>query len=90
MKIFFSLPLFLLFTIYAYGNKLSVKEIKNEVSAINKILNNTYVKHEVQVPEKLDDALWARRIYLKAAGRIPTYDEITSFLADTSSERNVC
>lgn len=87
MKIFFSLPLFLLITIYAYGDKLSVKEIKTEVTAINKILNKNYVKHEVKVPEKLDDALWARRIYLKAAGRIPTHDEITSFLADTSSEK---
>ncbi|MGB0356240.1 MAG: hypothetical protein ACPGII_09275, partial [Opitutales bacterium] len=63
------MPLFLLITIYAYGDTLSVKEIKTEVTAINKILNKNYVKHEVQVPEKLDDALWARRIYLKAAGR---------------------
>ena len=57
------------------------------MEAINNILNGTYEKHDVKVPKKLDDALFARRLYLKAAGRIPTHEELTSYLANSSDGR---
>lgn len=69
------------------GNKLSKKETDSEVAAINQILGSTYKKHDIEVPAKLDDALLARRIYLKVAGRIPTHDELISYLANPSKSK---
>lgn len=68
-------------------NKLSKKETDAEIAAINKILGSTYKKHDVKVPTKLDDALLARRLYLKAAGRIPTHEELSSYLANSSKNK---
>ena len=72
------LPLIFLPLVFVAGNKLSKKETDSEIATINKILGSTYKKHNVKVPAKLDDALLARRLYLKAAGRIPTHEELTS------------
>ena len=74
------------FVLFA-GNKLSKKETDSEVAAINQILGSTYKKHDIEVPAKLDDALLARRIYLKVAGRIPTHDELISYLANPSKSK---
>ena len=68
-------------------NKLSKKETDAEIAAINKILGSTYKKHDVKVPTKLDDPLLARRLYLKAAGRIPTHEELSSYLANSSKNK---
>ena len=73
--------------IFAIGDKLSKNETRYEVEAINNILNGTYEKHDVKIPKKLDDALFARRLYLKVAGRIPTHEELTSYLASSSDGR---
>ena len=35
----------------------------------------------------MDDALLARRLYLKVAGRIPTHEELTSYLANPSKDK---
>ena len=84
MNLKFLLPIFLLPLVIVFGEKLSKQEFDVEVDTINKILESTYQKHEVQVPEKLDDALFARRLYIKAAGRIPTHDELSSYLSSSS------
>lgn len=66
---------------------LSHSVIKAEVSAINKILDDTYQKKKVQIPEKINEAALVRRLYLSLIGRIPTYDEISSYLADKSIQK---
>ncbi|MEC8044565.1 MAG: DUF1549 domain-containing protein [Verrucomicrobiota bacterium] len=78
------MPIFLLPLVIVFGEKLSKQEFEVEVDTINKILESTYQKHEVRVPEKLDDALFVRRLYIKAAGRIPTHDELSSYLSSSS------
>jgi len=87
MKFRVLLPIIFTPFIFAIGDKLSKNETRYEVEAINKILNGTYEKHDVKVPKELDDALFARRLYLKAAGRIPTHEELTSYLANSSDGR---
>ena len=84
MNLKFLLPIFLLPLVIVFGEKLSKQEFDVEVDTINKILESAYQKHEVRVPEKLDDALFARRLYIKAAGRIPTHDELSSYLSSSS------
>ena len=87
MKILVILPIIFLPLICVAENKLSKKETDAEIAAINKILASAYKKHDVKVPAKLDDALLARRLYLKAAGRIPTHEELSSYLANPSKNK---
>ena len=87
MKFFVILPIIFLPLVFVAGNKLSKKETVSEVAAINKILGSTYKKNDVKVPAKLDDALLARRLYLKAAGRIPTHEELSSYLGNSSKDK---
>lgn len=87
MKSFVILPIICLPLVFVAGSKLSKKETDSEVAAINKILESTYKKHDVKVPAKLDDALLARRLYLKAAGRIPTHEELSSYLGNSSKDK---
>ena len=81
------LPIMFVPLAFVSGDKLSIKETNSEVAAINNILGSSYKKHSVKVPPKLDDAHFARRLYLKVAGRIPTHEELTSYLADTSKTK---
>ncbi|MAK45701.1 MAG: hypothetical protein CMI24_00350 [Opitutae bacterium] len=87
MKFFAVLTIIFFPLVFVAGNKLSKKETDSEVAAINKILGSTYKKHDVKVPAKLDDSLFARRLYLKAAGRIPTHEELSSYLANSSKSK---
>ena len=87
MKISVILPIIFFPLLCVAENKLSKKETDAEIAAINKILGSTYKKHDVKVPTKLDDALLARRLYLKAAGRIPTHEELSSYLANSSKNK---
>jgi hypothetical protein len=43
--------------------------------------------HGVEGSTPLTDAQFVRRIHLELAGRIPTFDETTAFLADTSAAK---
>jgi hypothetical protein len=87
MKISVILPIIFFPLLCVAENKLSKKETDAEIAAINKILGSTYKKHDVKVPTKLDDPLLARRLYLKAAGRIPTHEELSSYLANSSKNK---
>ncbi len=87
MKFLFLMPIFLFSIIFIYAEKLSNKELQIEVDAINKVLQATYKKHNVNIPDTLSDDLMARRLYLKAAGRIPTHDELTSYLSNSSKNK---
>ena len=66
---------------------LSAKEVKQEVASIDRILERTHQKKKVRIPNNLDEGKLARRIYLAVAGRIPSYDETTAYLANESKEQ---
>tara|TARA_Y200000002_G_C22594829_1_gene626845 strand:- start:528 stop:1088 length:561 start_codon:yes stop_codon:yes gene_type:complete len=87
MKPYVFLPIFLLPLAITFSDQLSSKAIRAEAVAIDQILKDAHKLHKVKVPEKIDDALLARRLYLKIAGRIPTHEEITSYLANRSESK---
>jgi len=93
MKTIFIAPLLflisLLFPLCAdhLEDKFSPSIIQAEAEAIDKILNSTYQKREVKIPAKIDESALVRRLYLSLVGRIPTFDEINSYLSNTSVQK---
>jgi len=93
MKTIFIAPLLflisLLFPLCAdhLEDKFSPSIIQAEAKAIDKILNSTYQKREVKIPGKIDESALVRRLYLSLVGRIPTFDEINSYLSNTSVQK---
>ena len=93
MKTIFIAPLVflisLLFPLCAdhLEDKFSPSIIQAEAKAIDKILNSTYQKREVKIPAKIDESALVRRLYLSLVGRIPTFDEINSYLSNTSVQK---
>ena len=70
-----------------HENKFSHSIIQAEAKAIDKILNETYQKRNVKIPGKIDESALVRRLYLSLVGRIPTFDEINSYLSNTSEQK---
>lgn len=70
-----------------HQNKFSPSIIQAEAKAIDKILNETYQKRNVKIPGKIDESALVRRLYLSLVGRIPTFDEINSYLSNTSEQK---
>ena len=68
----FLFPLFL----HAKELQLSTEALLKEVGEINRILQSTHEQKEISYPSKLSGTLLLRRIYLSAAGRIPSYSEM--------------
>ena len=93
MKTIFFAPLVFLitlqFTLYAAlpEDKFSSSIIQAEAEAIDKILNSTYQKRNVKIPAKIDESALVRRLYLSLVGRIPTFEEINSYLSNTSDQK---
>ena len=93
MKTILIVPLVFLiwlqFTLHAarHQNKFSPSIIQAEAKAIDKILNETYQKRNVKIPGKIDESALVRRLYLSLVGRIPTFDEINSYLSNTSEQK---
>jgi hypothetical protein len=69
---------------FSYSKPIPAAVIDSEAEKINHILDATHKAKNILIPEKVSDAQLARRIYLKLAGRIPSYEEITSYLANDS------
>jgi len=69
---FLVLPLFL----DAKDFRLTTKELALEVSKIDQILVSTHKNKQVSPTKILPPALLVRRVYLTAAGRIPSYPEL--------------
>ena len=62
------------------GFKLSPAQLLDEVSQIDQILQKEHSKRKIKSPAKIENGLLLRRIYLSAAGRIPTVDEYQKWL----------
>ena len=77
------------FTLHAVHleERLSPSIIQTEATAIDKILNRTYQKRNVEIPDKVSESALVRRLYLSLVGRIPTYGEINSYLYTTSVQK---
>jgi len=60
----------------AKGLQLSPEALAREVGKIDRILQSTHQQKEITSPPKLSSTLLLRRIYLSAAGRIPSYPEL--------------
>ena len=54
---------------------------------IDEFIAANYAKHKVTPMPPADDATFVRRIYLDIAGRIPTYQETTKFLASREPDK---
>ena len=68
-----------------YGLKLSSAQLLEEVSRIDRMLNKEHGERKIKIPAKIDEGLLVRRIYLTAAGRIPTLEEYQKWLKRTNS-----
>ena len=67
------------------GFKLSPAQLLNEVSQIDQILQKEHTERKIKSPAKIDSGLLLRRIFLSAAGRIPTVGEYQEWLQSDGS-----
>ena len=58
----------------------------NPTKVINQLVSKTWQAEKITPAKKSDDVTFARRLYLDLLGRIPTQDELNSFL--TKPDRN--
>ena len=63
------------------------KDILAISSKIDQLLSKGYEKHGVSALPKADDSTFLRRAYLDIVGRIPTYQETTAFLKDSTPNK---
>jgi hypothetical protein len=54
---------------------------------IDRLVEADLAANQLKPNAPLDDASFARRVYLDLVGRIPTAEEISAFLADSASDR---
>ena len=62
-------------TAHADDLKLTPAQLAKEVSEVNLILSKEHKERNLRIPQKLDEGLLLRRIFLAAAGRIPNSEE---------------
>jgi len=62
-------------TAHADDLKLTPAQLAKEVSEVNLILSKEHKERNLRIPQKLDEGLLLRRIFLAAAGRIPSSEE---------------
>jgi hypothetical protein len=67
------------------GFKLSPVQLLDEVSQIDKILEKEHSERKIKSPAKIENGLLLRRIFLSAAGRIPTVGEYQQWLHTNDS-----
>lgn len=57
-------------------------DVQRPVALINHRIAAAWSDAEITPSERADEAAWLRRVYLDLTGRIPTADDVQSFLAD--------
>lgn len=57
-------------------------ELPSQVSLINESIEQGWKDYEVRPSEELDDARWCRRVYMDVLGRIPSLEELDSFVKE--------
>ena len=86
-QIFFSVLLIVPLSAVVKGKSLSLSQVQKEAGAIDSILLRSHRDKKIELPKTLDESILARRIYLAITGRIPSYDEINSFISDQSDQK---
>jgi hypothetical protein len=66
---------------------MSLSLVKKEARTIDEILSKSHRNLGTELPDSLDDSMLARRIYLSITGRIPSFNEINSFLTNQSGQK---
>ena len=56
-------------------------------ATIDREISAAWSREKITPPERSSDAVFLRRIYLDLVGMIPSYEETTTFLADTDSQK---
>lgn len=86
-QIFFSVLWIVPLSAVIKGKSLSLSQVQKEAGTIDSILLKSHRDKKIELPKTLDESILARRIYLAISGRIPSYDEINSFVSDQSDQK---
>lgn len=54
---------------------------------LDRVIDQYFLQHKVAWPKPIDDAAFARRVYLDIIGLLPTPQQLDSFLSDSSPEK---
>ena len=69
------------------GASLPAESVQYPTRQIDAIILNDLAKHGLSPNSRADETQFVRRVYLDVIGRIPTREELTSYLADESKDR---
>ncbi len=61
----------------------------NRTNPIDRVIDTYLTTHKIAPPKTIDDATFARRVYLDLIGLLPTSDELETFLKDTGTDKRV-
>jgi hypothetical protein len=61
----------------------------SEVALINAAIRKGWADHGLAPAKAATDGEWCRRVYLDLVGRVPTVDELQTYLADRSREKRL-
>jgi hypothetical protein len=61
--------------------------LPRQVARINEAMEASWTEHETRPSPVEDELKWCRRLYLDVLGRIPSYDELSSFSKDRSPDK---
>ncbi|WP_442512198.1 DUF1549 domain-containing protein [Novipirellula sp. SH528] len=61
--------------------------VPSQVALINDTIEQGWRDYEIRPAPEVDDATWCRRVYLDVIGRIPTLEELQSFLDSKGSDK---
>jgi hypothetical protein len=86
-QIFFSVLWIVPLSAVIKGKSLTLSQVRKEAGAIDSILLKSHRDKKIELPKTLDESILARRIYLAITGRIPSYNEINSFVSDQSDQK---
>jgi hypothetical protein len=69
------------------ANDAAPRSFGSVTEAIDTLVAESWAKRGLKPAPALDDRAWARRVYLDLAGRIPSPEELHTFLEDTPITR---
>lgn len=61
--------------------------VEGRANPVDRIIDAYLIQNNLPRPQPIDDATFARRVYLDFIGLLPTPDELQEFLADNSSDK---
>lgn len=62
-------------------------ELPEQVKKIDEFIRQTWKDYEMKPSAPAEDSIWCRRLYLDLLGRIPTVEELDTFLSNRSRNR---